>query len=145
MPILNYTTTVPVDRTIGRVQAALAKQGAQRVAVDFDASGPAALSFLLQVELADGRRQVVEFRLPANFEGVEAALREAKVQPRYRTPEHARRVAWRIVQDWLDAQLAIIEAGLARPEQVLLPYAVAPDGRTLFEHFVDEPHRLLTP
>ncbi len=144
MPILNYTTTVSAEKTVSQIQAALAKAGAQRVSVDYDDEGPAALAFALGVVLASGRAEVVSFRLPADFAGVGAALKKARVAGRYQRPEHVRRVAWRIVKDWLEAQLAMIEAGVARPEQVLLPYAVAPDGRTLFEHFAESPNRLLT-
>ena len=144
MPILNYTTSVSAEKTVGQIQKALAQAGAQRVSVDFDEDGPAALTFSLGLVLAGGQAEVVDFRLPADFGGVAAALQRADVQPRYRKPAHVRAVAWRIVKDWIEAQLALIEARVARPEQVLMPYAVAPDGRTLFEHFAESPQRLLS-
>jgi hypothetical protein len=43
----------------------------------------------------------------------------------------ARRVAWRIVLHWLDAQLAMIQAGLVSLEQVFLPYGQDQNGVTL--------------
>ena len=43
------------------------------------------------------------------------------------------RVAWRIVHDWLRVQVALAQIGLVTMEQVMLPYAVTGDGRTLFE------------
>lgn len=143
MPILNYTTSVSAEKTISEIQAGLAKAGAQQITTDYAAGLPVAVAFLINVEHG-GRMQLVAFRLPSDVDGVRAALRRARVAPRYQTDQHVRRVAWRIIKDWLEAQLAIIEAGVARPAQVLLPYAVAPDGRTLYEHFEADPSRLLS-
>ncbi|WP_189339127.1 hypothetical protein [Williamsia muralis] len=40
------------------------------------------------------------------------------MSPKYQTPEHALRVAWRITKDWVEAQLAIIETQMVTPAQV---------------------------
>jgi hypothetical protein len=40
------------------------------------------------------------------------------------------RVAWRIVKDWIEAQMAIVEAGQAEMAEVFLPYATIEDGTT---------------
>lgn len=37
MPLLNYTTKVPVDRTISEITKLLTKQGATKVMSDFEA------------------------------------------------------------------------------------------------------------
>lgn len=34
MPLLNYTTTVPVHRTVGQVQALLVEAGGQQLALE---------------------------------------------------------------------------------------------------------------
>lgn len=141
MPILNYTTTIDPAKTVGEIVAMLVKAGATQVGIDYHDQEPVSVRFLLRA----GEQQLL-FRLPANSEGVLRALKRTKqkgVYSRHRTPEQARRVAWRIVKDWLEAQLAIIEAEVAAAEQVFLPYAVTPDGRTVFEHFKHDPTRLL--
>lgn len=56
-----------------------------------------------------------------------------KITPRLRTMEQASRVAWRIIKDWLAAQLALIKAEMVTLEQVFLPYAQNADGATLFD------------
>jgi len=66
------------------------------------------------------------------------SLKREKVQARYATPEHAERVAWRIVKDWLEAQLAIIRTEMATLDQVMLPYMRADDGRTVYELYRDQ-------
>lgn len=144
MPILNYTTTVSVDKTIGEIQRALVKAGASQVTIDYADGHAVGFTFVLSGVTKAGAAYTTPFRLPANVDGVAEALGRARVAARYRKTDHVRRVAWRILKDWVEAQLAVIEAGLARPEQVMLPYAVTPDGRTLSEHFTESPQRLLT-
>ena len=58
-------------------------------------------------------------------------VRDRRIPPKMRTKEQATRVAWRIVKDWLAAQLAMIEAGLVDLEEVFLPYAQNQAGRTV--------------
>lgn len=40
---------------------------------------------------------------------------------------------WRIIKDWLQAQLAIITIGMAKIEQVFLPYAQMKNGVTFYD------------
>ena len=51
------------------------------------------------------------------------------------TPEQAARVAWRILKDWVEAQMAVIDAGMATLPQVFLPYAQTDTGETVYERF----------
>jgi hypothetical protein len=77
------------------------------------------------------------FRLPANIAGVEAVLREQRGVPRrLATREQAARVAWRILLDWIEAQLAIVEAGMATVDEVMLPYMADGQGGTLYQFMV---------
>ncbi len=117
MPIKNYTTQIDPAKTAGEITRILARFKAKRIQHEFDDDGDlAALSFSIVIDGVE-----VAYRLPARPEGVLAALRK-EAQPRYRNLNHAKRVAWRIVKDWIDAQLAIIEAGAALAHEVFLPY-----------------------
>jgi hypothetical protein len=121
MPILNYTTTISVDKTVGDIQRILAVHGAKSIQVDYANSLPIALAFFADTPI--GERA---FALPANIDGVWQALvqqnRRGKVPSRFATKEQAGRVAWRILKDWTEAQMAIIEAGMVTLDQVMLPY-----------------------
>jgi len=128
MPIKNYTTTIDASKTIVEIQKILSGHGANRIGVDYEAGEPSSVYFEISIS-----GDPVSYRLPCDWRGVLAVLDADGVQPRYLTEEHARRVSWRIVKDWIDAQLALIESGQARLAQVMLPYAVSPDGRTLYE------------
>lgn len=135
MPLLNYTTGVPVSRTIGQVQGLLVEAGARQITTAYDNVGsPTGLGFV--VETMHGPRT---FALPVQASRVLDVLKRDRVPPRYATPEHAERVAWRIVKDWLEAQLAIIKTEMVTLDQVMLPY-MADDvtGRTVYELYRDQ-------
>jgi len=37
--------------------------------------------------------------------------------------DHARRVGWRIIKDWTDSQMAILETQMVKIQEIFLPYA----------------------
>lgn len=125
MPILNYTTKVPVNRTLSEISGKLAKAGAQGILTDYQDGEASGITFSIETE-----HGLVYFKLPANIAGVSKALADDNC---YRDEGHARRVAWRILKDWIEAQLAIIEAGMAELSQVFLPYAQTASGQTVYE------------
>lgn len=130
--ILNYTTTVPVSRTIGHVQALLVEAGARQITTEYDDAGtPTGMHFVVQT--AFGPRCYV---LPVRADKVQGALARAKLTTRQTTPEHAERVAWRILKDWLEVQLALLQVDMASLDQVMLPYMTDDDGVTLYELYV---------
>lgn len=139
MPILNYTTKVPVDRTLAEIQKILMKIGVRGVLTQYDQSG-CITSLSFQTEF---NGQLLAFKLPCNWEVVLKILEREKVAPRERTKEQAMRVAWRIMKDWIEAQVALIQTEMVKTEQVFLPYIVTQSGQTLYENFVDNPHLLL--
>lgn len=130
MPIANYTTSIKTEKTVGEIQGMLARAGAAQVLFDFDGPIVSAISFRL---LHEG--VMISFRLPANIASIYVVLqRDDDVPRRLKTPEQAARVAWRIIKDWLRAQLAIVEAEQAEMVEVFLPYAQNPTtGDTLYK------------
>ena len=141
MPILNYTTKIAPLKTAGEIQGILASKGAKSINIDYASGEPVALWFKIEVRGVD-----IAFRLPCNWEGVEQAMRRDRtVQPRYQSRDQAKRVAWRIVKDWVEAQLAIIESGQAEIGEVFLPYAIVGEhGQTLFQKIQSNPKLLTT-
>lgn len=135
MAILNYTTQIKTEKTVMEIEQKLAKAGASVILKDYDPNGLViAISFRIQA--AD--MGLISFRLPANLDGVLQALEnDSNVPRRLVTEEQAARVAWRIIKDWVEAQLAIIEAEIAELPQVFLPYAQTIDGKTVYELMQD--------
>lgn len=129
MPIANYTTDVPVSRTVGQIMGMLASAGASAITQHISEDGvTASVSFVIR-EAGQG------YRLPVRIDGVLGVLRADRVAPRYQTREHAAKVAWRIAHDWLRSQLALIEAQMVTLPEVMFPYALVDPHTTAFEAF----------
>lgn len=135
MPLLNYTTKVSAGSTVGEIQKLLAKAGAEQVIVRYGKdSEPTSLLFELAGEM---------YILPCRSAEVhKKLLRDPNVPGRLSTPEQAFRVAWRILKDWVEAQVAIIQTGMVDAQEVMLPYMVlrAKDGsdQTVYENFREQ-------
>lgn len=137
MAILNYTTTINANKSVGEIQALLASKGARKVMIEY---GPCAEVAAISFEILCNEIHM-QFRLPANWKGVHKAILKAKIKgkpvaAKYRGEQHAIGVCWRIIKDWIEAQLAIIEAEQADMATVFLPYAIMKDGNTVSENFL---------
>lgn len=130
MPILNYSTEIAVEKSMGEVIGALTRRGVTRISTTFDEDGaPAGVAFTMKTEYG-----IREFELPVRTDGVLAAMkRDPKVPKNKQTPEQAARVAWRIAKDWLAAQSALIDADLATLDEVMTPYMVTASGSTVYQ------------
>lgn len=136
MPILNYTTKVPVSNSTAEIQKILTKYGAKSIMLDYcDVGSLCAVSFKV---IENGGP--LYFKLPADVDGVTAALKRDK---QYRNDEHSARVAWRILKDWIEAQMALIDAKMAVLPQVFLPYAQTETGETVYERMKGSEFKLL--
>lgn len=133
MALLNYTTTVSAERTAGQIIAKLAKAGASQVLTDYTDGHPTGLAFALPTPT--GLRR---YRLPVDVVAVFRVLEKQRDVPaRYSTPDQAERVAWRIMKDWIEAQLAIIETQMVTLDQVFLPYMLMGGERTVYDLFLE--------
>ena len=129
MSIANYTTTISADKTVGEIQGMLSRAGAAAVMFEFEDSLVTAVSFKIP-----HNDVMISFRLPSNIDKMYVYLQNSDIPRRLRSREQAARVAWRIIKDWLRAQLAIIETEQAEMVEVFLPYAQNPvTGQTLFD------------
>lgn len=138
---LNYSTSIPSGRTIGECQEILAGAGAVAVAVQYENREPVGLSFRINTP-----RGLRDFSLPVNVEGIhrllgtahgQGSLRNSNGRPAasFTTRKHAAAVAWRVVKDWIEAQVALIDAEMATLDQVMLPYLQVGGDRTLYQAF----------
>lgn len=135
MPLLNYTTTMTVEKIVAKIQSQLVKAGARGVASAYSEDGHlTGMSFFVRTPYGEQA-----YSLPANIDRVRAVLLRQKVQPRYSTVDHSARVAWKILHDWMSAQLALIETETVGLDQVMLPYAHADaQGTTVYDLFVEK-------
>lgn len=121
--IKNYTSGVPVDRTVSRIEKALVEGGASNIVKDYKDVTLDAICFV--VTMPDTGRKIA-VRLPANVDAVYETLRSRIKRPRDGTlgklHEQAARTAWKLMQDWVDIQMSLIQMHQAEFLQVFLPY-----------------------
>ncbi len=131
MALLNYTTKVDAFKTQSEISYILAKHGARAILQEFDDRGRVeAISFKLRTAVGD---QAV--RLPANVDAVFVVLKRQKVKC---DRDQAERVAWRIVKDWVEAQMAILESEQVSMDQIFLPYMLNHQGQTFYELYASK-------
>src|SRR3954452_11629560 len=143
MALLNYTTKIEPEQTIGEIQKMLSKHGVTAMMTEYDGPQVSAVSFRLNI---DGKPR--GFKLPCNWRGVREIFKKPdharKLRCRFdERDDQAVRTAWRIIKDWVEAQLALVEVNMATVPQVFLPYAIMQDGRTLWERAATDPKFLL--
>ncbi len=136
--IANYSTTIIALKSIGEIQGILVAHGAKHILMDYDNGEPIGLSFVVETPYGD-----TPFKLPANIDRVQNILNKQRVRSRA-DRELASRVAWRILKDWIRAQMAILETEMVSIDQIFLPYMQVGDkGKILYEVMLD--HRLQLP
>lgn len=136
--LLNYSTKIDPEQTIGEIQKMLADYGVSAMMTEYDGRQVSAVSFKMDI---DGK--TFPFRMPCNWRGVYEILNTTEYPLKCRNEEQAIRVAWRILYAWVKAQLALVEVNMVNIPQVFLPYTIMADGRTLSERVTDDPKFLL--
>lgn len=133
--ILNFSTKISVYRTVAEIQKQLVGVGARGIYQEYnDEQALCGLSFQLKTQ-----HGTVSFKLPARIDGVYEYIKyEKRLVKRRRTHEQAARVAWRIIKDWIEAQVALIKVEMVKAEEVFFPYALDNKGQTLFKAFEDQ-------
>ncbi len=140
MAIKNYTTTINANKTIGEIQELLRKHGATAIMTEYSNGNVTGLSFKIMTP-----RGELGIRLPSNTDRVLQVLKNQRKNNNQvkDTFDQANRVAWRIIKDWIDAQMAILETEMVEMEQIFLPYIINNKGQTVYEVFENNTQLLL--
>ncbi len=147
--ILNYTTKIPVETTIAEIEKMLAESSAQKILKEYDNdSNIQSITFVIGTSKGN-----LSFKLPMNVDAVMQTLENQSGEYRRQTPreggygkkvrvisrnminiDQARRVGWRIIKDWLEAQLALYFLQMVKIEEIFLPYMYnEKTGQTMFQ------------
>lgn len=130
MKIKNYTSAVPIERTVTRIEIALIAGGATGIMKNYFEGKLESISF----QVPSPEKRLVAIRLPANVGAIYQIFRAAMKRPRAdslkRLQAQAERTAWKLVQDWVEIQMAMIKMQQAELIQVFLPYVW--DGKRTF-------------
>lgn len=136
MAILNYTTTVDAFKTVSEIEYILMKHKAKSIMKNYDGESITGLSFLI-----DTGFQQVPVRLPVKVDECLKVLQKEKQRGTKNikaTKEQAERVAWRILKDWVEAQMALLDIEMVRFEEIFLPYIETNTGKTIYERLEEK-------
>lgn len=142
--ILNYTTIIEPEQTIAEIQKLLSKHGVNAMMTEYDGPNVSAVSFRMEIS---GQNR--SFKLPCNWRAVREVfssqgITSGKLKHKDRSVDNqAIRTAWRVIKDWMEAQLALVEINMATIPQIFLPYTVMKGGMTLAEQIDADPQFLL--
>ncbi len=138
MAIKNYRSDRPIERIFTELQQTLGTHGAKHISYDFGDDGRVqGITFTVKVN-----DRFFPIKLPARVEQAQAVLRkqwEAGIishkvgKEKAYGDEQAYRVAWSNILDWVQAQMALLEIGMAEMEEIFLPYMQDNQGVTYFE------------
>ncbi len=121
--IKNYTSSVSVARSISYIEQKLTQNGANKILKEYGPTGRIdCICFSIQIEGRD-----IHFKLPARVDRCEQTLRNnlskrARPETLKKIPAQAERTAWKILSDWVEIQMAMIELAQVEVLEVFLPY-----------------------
>lgn len=132
MAILNYTTQIDVYKTVAEIERILSEHGVMSIMKQYEDGQVVSLSFLID----DGEKKI-PVRMPIRVdECLKVMQKQKKEHPKMQikaTKEQVSKVAWRIMKDWIEVQMALLEINMVRFEEIFLPYIETTDGKTIYE------------
>ena len=132
MALLNYSTTVDAYKTVAEIEQMLVKHGAKSIMKSYEGEDVTSLSFL--IDTGNGN---IPVKLPVRLDDVLQVLTEQKkAHPKANikaTREQANRVAWRILKDWIEVRMALLDMKMVKFEEIFLSYIETADGKTIYE------------
>ena len=148
MFLKNYTSEVPVSKTIYRIEQVLIRCGIKGITKEYAGTGGEIVALTFRIVLDDGAP--LEVRLPAHVNLAQDALwldyigddlqedgKTVKWSSRKKLNRadfkgQAARTAWKIAQEWIEIEMSRIQLKQAEKLEVFLPYVW--DGkRTYFQ------------
>lgn len=144
--IKNASTHTDYWKSLGEIHQILVRAGADHISTRNENGIPVGMSFSITID-----NFPINFILPVEIDGLAEILKNSKAGRELRGARNfddkVLRVGWRIVKDWVDAQIAFIEARKAADRlrslaTAFLPYAVNEQGVTLAQKLLSSPGNL---
>lgn len=134
------TTSVSAEKTAQEIHVLLVDAGARQVLTEYNEKREiTGIHFIMIVN-----NQTIPFKMPVRTEKLYEHFKRkhSKSRHRYRSGqneailEKAKRVAWRQLLRWIEAQLAFIDSGMADVAEVFMPYLQTGPNETLYQRAV---------
>lgn len=127
------TTKIKSEKTAAEISALLARYGASTVQSTYKDGEVVGLAFSIPCGNKD-----LFYQMPVKHEPILEILYKNRATPKMRTKEHARRVAWRQIFRWIEAQMALVEVGMVDVNEIFFPWMMRGNGKTLYEELITD-------
>lgn len=109
------------------------RYGANAIMTEYEKNGEVkSLSFRIEFNGKD-----LPFRLPCRYTSIHDVLlrrrKRVRLEDEARIMEQAKRVGWRQILRWVEAQLALVETNMVEIQEVFMPYIIDQTGQTIYE------------
>lgn len=141
------TTKIGPQKTVGEIQEVLGRYGASAIRTDYGNGEVIGVSFTVLIN-----HDQIPFRLPCRWSMVLETLmgrirgersEEYLEKKREEYTPQAKRIAWRQILRWVEAQLALVETGMVKMQEVFIPYMLMDKGKTLYEKLEETQFKML--
>lgn len=133
------STKIDSTKTAGEIMQLLSKFNATQILTLYNGGEITGLSFIV-----DKNGKELPFKLPIRWQPVLEAMKNDRQTPNNLcNPEQAKRVAWRQIKRWIEAQLALLGVGMVCIEEIFMPYLITGKDETLYEKLVTTKFKLI--
>jgi hypothetical protein len=139
--VKNYTSQVPANRSVQKIEDCLVKHGAKNIIKLFDDKKLIGIAFVISIKDRD-----VSFRLPARIDRIEKFMQTStkKTAASTKTLEQAERTAWRLLSELIEIQMSLIHLDQMEFMEVFFPYIYDhTKNETFFEKIKSKDFNLL--
>lgn len=134
--LLNYSTKKAAEESAEEIKTKLLSHGVQDVKFDF---GEVVVTIEFLRSKLITKNEMASYKITTKIAPVYKVLKDQEWSGEIKiaiTQSQAKRVAWRIVKRWIDAQLAFVETGMLSFDEVFLSYKVDEGtGLSLIEEY----------
>ncbi len=128
--IFMETTKKEPEDTISEITKLLRQYDMRDSMMNYEYGQIIAFSFTIQVG-----ENLIPYKLPVNYGPLWILAQNGKTKY-IRDEDQARRVAWRQILRWLEAQMALVDIEMVGIDQIFLPYMMVDNTNTVYDKYV---------
>ena len=133
------TTKKSPEQTGSEIENVLKNYGLTKFMKDYKDGEVIGCIFAIEI---DGKE--IPMKLPVNWKPLLAMANNYETKYiRAGDETQSKRVAWRQVFKWMEAQLSLVEIGMVKIQEVFLPYMMVNKKQTLFEFMESNNYKMI--
>ena len=138
------TTKIAAEKTAMEIVGLLARADASQVVTNYKNRELVGLRWTMEIS-----GQTIPFSMPARVAPLYELFQGRRKGYVYaidkeRDMAKAKRVAWRHILRWVQAQLAMIDTGMVVAEEAFMAYIEIAPGRTMFDQLAEQKFKALS-